>query len=800
MEQALALLREQDRVLKDWSDLQIVPGQKIGDEVRRELNDADIVAFLVSHNFLDSDPCMSEWQIAREMAEQRPSKVLIPIVLTHCPWRDVDGMPEIKALPDDAIPIEAFQSEDKAWTQVYDGIKAAINQLRGNFSMRPEFRAEMEDSEFVSHDRMSLRDVFVFPQLTWFEDIGPEGSLERHAASTEDLLKHDKLFVHGDQLSGKSALCRMAFLEIVDSGNPALHFDLRKTGGRTGEDAFRQAYEREFEGDYDLWSSQSDRTVIIDNLQSSPHDVSLVTLAAKRFDRVIVAVSSDTHYSYYRDDIRFAAFTEMEIRPLTHNGQEELIRRRAAIMAGGAPIPDGRIDDLERRVNSVIIDNKLLPRFPFFILSILQTREGFMPSNLAVTSFGHCYYAIVLAQLIKSGVPQQDESIGYCLNFMEELAFAHHLASTDGRGAAKDFSFASFIADYDDRFISNQSLQNRMRHEEYGVITARGEFRNAYMGHYFLGKYLADRRGKHPGIIKRLLDGMHHRSNATTLIFLIHHTTDHDIVEDIVIRSMVALDGVAPAKLDKDETQFLNDVVKSIPETKLSGEAAEHGRRRVREARDELEGADEHEFGDDGEAQIESVNDVYRILKANEVLAQILRNRSGRMEKPRVREVAEAIIDGALRNIAILAFDQSEINELAEFVHERHPKFSTGRVKALVQRLAFLWAATNLETAAGALNTPAIRPIIEDVVREKSSPAYDLIGHFVRLDTIESYGYAEKDELVRLLEKHRFAFFERVISLRTQFYFNTHRVSERIEQAACQALKIKFRPRTKTVS
>lgn len=798
MEKALSLLRKQDGVLKDWSDQKIVPGQKIDEEVKRKLDEADIVVFLVSPSFIASDPCMSEWRMACEMADRRPSKALIPIILAPCPWMDVDGMADMKALPDDAVPISSSPSEDGAWKQVYEGIKAAIDQLRSTFTIRPEFRAELESSEFVSQDRVSLRDVFVFPQLAWYEDIGSEGSLEHHARSTADLLEHGKLFLRGDQLSGKTALCRIVFLDLVDKGDPVLHFDLRNTGGRSGEDAFRQAYELEFEGDYALWSKQPGRTVIVDNLMNSPRDTGFVILATKLFDRVIVAVSSDTHHSYYKDDPRFAAFEAMDIRPLTHSAQEELIRKRAVIMAGGAPVPDGRIDDMERRVNSVVIHDRLLPRYPFYILSILQTWEGFMPSNLAVTSFGHCYHAIVLAQLIKSGVSHEDGTIGSCLNIMEELAFAHHMASAGGMGMAKDFSFASFIADYDRRFILNKSLLNRMCHEEYGVITADGSFRSAYMQHYFLGKYLAGRREEHSDVIARLLDGLHHRANAIVLIFLVHHTSDHDIVEEIVIRSMVALDGVAPAKLDKEETEVLNEVVESIPKTGLSGEPTDEGRRKARELMDESD--DDGDFGEGEDEQDESANDVYRILKANEVLAQILRNRSGKMERPRVREVVEAIIDGALRNIAMFALDQDEINQAAQFVHEQHPRFDPARIKTAVKKIAFLWAVTNLETAVAALNTRAIRPVIDEVVKDKSSPAHDLIGHFVRLDTIESYGEEEKDELVELRAKHKFAFFQRVISLRTQFYFNTHRVDVGLEQAACQALGIKYRPRRKAIS
>ena len=50
-------------------------------------------------------------------------------------------------------------------------------------------------------------------------------------------------------------------------------------------------------------------------------------------------------------------------------------------------------------------------------------------------------------------------------------------------------------------------------------------------------------------------------------------------------------------------------------------------------------------------------------------------------------------------------------------------------VREAVQGKAFLWAVINPKMGVGALNTTAIRPVIEEVVRDKSAPANDMIGH-----------------------------------------------------------------------
>ena len=73
------------------------------------------------------------------------------------------------------------------------------------------------------------------------------------------------------------------------------------------------------------------------------------------------------------------------------------------------------------------------------------------------------------------------------------------------------------------------------------------------MYYFFLGRYLAKYADKHKDVIDRMLERSYVKSNCLTLIFIIHHTSDDTIIEDIVLRNMCTLDAVRPAILDKNE-------------------------------------------------------------------------------------------------------------------------------------------------------------------------------------------------------------------------------------------------------
>ena len=166
MEETLTLLRDQHGILKDWSDRQILPGQRIPEEIQGKIKDTDIFAFLLSPHFIASTECRKEWLQACQIANERPSVVLVPIILSDCPWKDMEGMSQFKALPEDGKPIKKFRDQDTAWQQVYGGLRILIEQLRKTFTIRDEFRKEMEKTDFLSQNHINLQSIFVFPRLS----------------------------------------------------------------------------------------------------------------------------------------------------------------------------------------------------------------------------------------------------------------------------------------------------------------------------------------------------------------------------------------------------------------------------------------------------------------------------------------------------------------------------------------------------------------------------------------------------------------------------------------------------------
>ena len=365
------------------------------------------------------------------------------------------------------------------------------------------------------------------------------------------------------------------------------------------------------------------------------------------------------------------------------------------------------------------------------------------------------------------------------------------------------------MAQYRDQFFIRNAIINRLTSRPYGLIDESGKFRTDFTYYYFLGKFLAgNSRQGHP-VIEEMCVNSHREENYLTLLFAIHHTTDNSIIDDLLLRTMGTLDSIPPATLKPEETKRFGDVIDALPDDILSSESVQEARNKERERRDTIEdqqaniqsnGEKEPEETDERLIEIESVNGMYKILKNNKIMGQVLRNRHGNLEKQTIEEIIQTIADSGLRLVNLVLADEEEIARWASYINQKYSDWDTEKVREILQVLSFAWTMLNIEQVVDAFNIPEIREAIESVVKANSTPAYDLIGYFSQLDSATQLTIEERNSLDKLLDDHDDEFIQRVLSIRTQHYMNTHRSRAMVEQAICSLLEIRYRPRLLPIS
>ena len=416
-----------------------------------------------------------------------------------------------------------------------------------------------------------------------------------------------------------------------------------------------------------------------------------------------------------------------------------------------------------------------------------------MPKKFNMTSYGHCYYVLILAHLIKSGIQEEDSEINSCINFASHFAF--YMYEHQDTYSCGEEEFERFKENYKKDFVIKDTIINRLQNRDYGIIKNR-KFRAPYMYYYFLGKYLSDNsdRPEYGKIIEDMADKSYVNMNRLALIFIIHHSHNNKIIDEILLRTMCSLENIEPATLSPEETKNMRDFVSSVPKSIASEKSVEEERRKQRDVQD-LADREEDDFDGRDEREFEELNHVYRILKNNEILGQILRNKYGSLEKSKIMEIIKTIADGGLRTVKLILMDQEQINKFAGFIHRRDPDLDIEKIRFAVQTLMFWYTVMSVDKIATAINKPEIRSLVEEVFNTRSIPAYDLISYFSLINSVENFDQKENVYLGNLLSNHEDDVIRTIVSLKTQNYMNTHRVKESTVQSVYSKLKIPYQKR-----
>lgn len=126
LESHLAFLRWQGRI-SAWHDRRLLPGNEWDHVIKKELNQADIILLLVTHNFINSQYC---WDVEVKRALERhdaEEASVVPIILKPCLWEETP-FSKLNALPKDGKAVTVWEDQDLAFVNVAKGIKKLVEE------------------------------------------------------------------------------------------------------------------------------------------------------------------------------------------------------------------------------------------------------------------------------------------------------------------------------------------------------------------------------------------------------------------------------------------------------------------------------------------------------------------------------------------------------------------------------------------------------------------------------------------------------------------------------------------------
>ncbi len=742
-------------IIEEWNDRKVVPGKDWEREISSNLEESEIILFLISSAFMNSDYCMGvEVETALKRHKERRAR-LVPIVIRPVIWSESE-LSKIQGLPKDARAISTWDNDDEAWVDVVRGLKKHIEEFapvrelpildkQGGVKITSHFHEWLLDTEIMlAHrnvNRVTLDDVFVVPDV----DIDGEGEVVIIKSASHLVSNLGHYIVSGEEQQGKTSLLKYLYKEFLRMELTPLYLDASDIKKASAEGELRKRIKEQYEKfRYEDFVDSSRSIILIDNIE----EIGLNKKYTIRFLDEISEITNNTiytcHNSYsfvYGEVPALDEHNRVEMMGLGNKKREELVQKWISLGVEES-IEDyelySKCDDLKARLNTVIKKN-IVPSKPIYILMLLQMFEANAQLNLDLTTYGHCYQQLIYQSFDKASIAKID--FEKYLNILTELAWRMFRSNDSLNFHEIDVFFREYSESYltvDKKIVLDKLVS-------YSILSNNGvniSFKYPYIYYFFAGKKIADSYRDSEevrGEVESLLAKLYREDFANILIFITHHTKDSWVLSEIRSVLKRLFDEHSEATLDKKQLSFMSDFMKAIPELILEQREVQKERDAHNEELDRIEqkrGASQEDF-----EPLDILAKINKTFKGMEIAGQIIRNRHASLTRNAMEELAKTGACAGLRFleyfIKISDTAKKEIVKLISNQLSEHPNLTNKEIEkhAETAYLHLTYGVINgvIRKIASSIGSKEALEVYREMERNVDTPAFHLISQSIEL-------------------------------------------------------------------
>ena len=273
------------------------------------------------------------------------------------------------------------------------------------------------------------------------------------------------------------------------------------------------------------------------------------------------------------------------------------------------------------------------------------------------------------------------------------------------------------------------------------------------------------------GDVETLCNNLHTEKNANIIIFMVHHSKDPAILDEIILNSLAVFEQMSPAKLNKKETDHLLEFIKVIPKLVYEKRSVPAERKRRLKEKDKqdrsIEDEDNYmvpESDDSGSVQKDdTLAEINRSARIVEVIGQILRNRHSSLTKDQLIDLTESAINSGLKflnfYLTTLREDKDEILSVLEYVIKENSEFSDDKIskvaKNLYLSLSYGVSFAVIKKLAASLGGREIYAIFDQIKEmNEHNPALEMLYIAVKLEVSNNLPKNELEGLFQSLKSN----------------------------------------------
>lgn len=502
-------------------------------------------------------------------------------------------------------------------------------------------------------------------------------------------------------------------------------------------------------------------------------------------------------------------FHFFEIVKFGHRLRHKLIRKWCEMSAwSNQPELDRDVHSAEDLLNSVLGKN-LAPALPIYLLILLQSWSQGQQGEIQNSSFARYYEYLMTRSLVKTGGLERDE-YDELFNYLSQLAWFYW---DQGIEAASRSELNEFNKVFCEKFTTvdlSRRLDLLINARLLRKIGSEYEFAYPYVFYFFVGRWLA-RNLDSEGVKEKVEECCREldlRRNGSTVLFLSYHSNNRWIIETVARQLDDSMPGCEAMNL-LDDVGFINELADSSSKLLIDLPDVEKNQRRVREIRDDFESVEE-EDENEGDEKFENppeedvigeLRKLNLLFKTAEILAQVIKNYYGSLERNIKEENLDKVIEAPLRVLrrflelvgkdqdGFVGFIEQEI--LANIVGKQDEQKRRAEARKIAYRLLGLLATGIILRISSLLGSRRIEEDVDSVVNKNYTVARRLVLAGSRLVLPGEVPHEQIKGLARDLHSNPFAF--AILQSIAVRYIHLFFVPQRDRQKLCSALRIEFK-------
>lgn len=575
--------------------------------------------------------------------------------------------------------------EDIEWEKIPE----STTLKQDKFINREEFLASLKDpGDPYRHPRkkpLTLQDIYVYPDLSQ-RILKKEDLIIESNRVSNFIFDNKKILIMGLDLSGKTALLKMTYMDFQDRGVIPVILDGKKLVSskenkikRVINESFNIQYRPEYFIEY-FRLNKEEKAIFIDDFDkvelNREAKIRILKYLEQYFDRIVITSGDvfELEEVLERDDSgNMLDYYHCDIQEFGHLLTVKMIERWCYLDREDTAneVEIGRQIERVKSVIRTIMGPNLLPSYPFFILSIIQGSEDIgviVATSKQAGSFGFYYEMLITYAL--SAPTQRTWDLNTLYNYLAELAYYMYQNKQDSLSAIELGKFHSeylkkyALTVYDLPFV--ELMDDLIRARMLWFADGNYEFRYKYVYYYFIARAINNRlqkpktRSEIEDKIREFTEGICEEDCANILIFISYMSQDPFIREAMLNSAGRQFPENKLFDINKD-TEFINRYSPSV-RVLLPKDTPKEAREKVYKKQDEIErkkGKAKDEEDDEDKDQIkEEIENILKPIRNGfrtvQVMGQVLRNYAGSLEEGEKYPLAESCYLLGLRSMTAI--------------------------------------------------------------------------------------------------------------------------------------------------